>query len=143
MKHPYDRMYLQEIAETQGAMFEHLQDGEPTVDGLAFVRDYMKSDTRALIDRGDVYLATLSPRELFEYYKNEDLPKIKTGDALRGFAPNWIGQFYARYQWETGDASRDIVDAVPPEWLRAAYSGLHDLDLGVAVEKVIGEVKEL
>lgn len=136
MKHPYDRLYLQEITETQGALFESLQDLAPTVDGLAFIRDYMKSPTRAFIDKGDVYLATLGPKGLMEYYRKEDSPVIKTGESLRGFAPNWVGQFYARYQWEKGGLSSDIVDAVPPEWLMAAYPGLHDLDLGLAVEKV-------
>lgn len=141
MEHPYSRLYLQEIAETQGALFESLQDSVPTADGLAFIRDYMKSDTRALIDRGDVYLSTLSSKELMEYYRKEDSPEIKAGKSLRGFAPNWMGQFYARYQWENGGKSSDIVDDVPPEWLNAAYPGLHDLDLGLAVEKVSREVK--
>ena len=136
MEHPYDRLYVQEISETQGALFEMLQDVAPTVDGLAFVRDYMKSGTRAFIDRGDVYLATLCPKELMAYYRNEDSPEIKAGEPLRGFAPNWMGQFYARYQWEKGCPSSDIVDDIPPEWLNAAYPGLHDLDLGLAVEKV-------
>lgn len=36
----------------------------------------------------------------------------------------------------TGELSSAIVDAIPPEWLCAAYLGLHDLDLAQAVEKV-------
>ena len=60
--HPYDQSYLQEIVETQGSLFERLQDVAPTADGLEFVRSYMKSDTRAFIDRGDVYLATIGPK---------------------------------------------------------------------------------
>ena len=80
MTHPYDQSYLQEVAETQGSLFERLQDVAPTADGLEFVRSYMKSDTR------------------------------------------------------------EIIDAIPPEWLSAAYPGLHDLDLAQAVEKVSGEL---
>ena len=41
-----------------------------------------------------------------------------------------------RYQWQTGELSRAIVDAIPPEWLCEAYPGLHNLDLAQAVEKV-------
>lgn len=40
----------------------------------------------------------------------------------------------------TGELSNAIVDAIPPEWLCAAYPGLHDLDLAQAVEKVAKEV---
>ena len=136
MTHPYDVSYLQEIAETQGALFERLQDEQPTVDGLDFIRSYMKSETRALIDKGDVYLATLEPSRLMAYYRNADKPTAKDGEPLRGFVPNWIGQFYANYQWQTDTPSSEIVKQVPPEWLAAAYPGLHDLDMKLAVEKV-------
>ena len=140
MEHPYDSAYLQEIAETQGALFERLQDVAPTVDGIEFIRSYMKSDTRWFLDRGDVYLATLGPKDLLDYYQTEDVHKTMSGSPLRGFAPNWIGQFYAQYQWYTGAHSSDIVDRIPPEWLASAYPGLHDLDLRLAVEKVAAEV---
>ncbi len=61
MEHPYRESYLDEIAETQGAMFERLQDESPDLDGMDFIRRYMKSETRAFLDKGDVYLATLGP----------------------------------------------------------------------------------
>lgn len=139
MKHPYDGLYLQEVAETQGALFERLQDVEPTTDGVDFVRSYMKSGTRALIDEGDVYLATIGSKGLMDFYQREDRPERKFGEPLRGFVPNWMGQFYAHYQWRTGDRSSEIVDAIPPEWLCVAYPGLHDLSIELAVEKVASE----
>ena len=138
--HPYNVAYLQEIAETQGALFERLQDGAPKADGIDFIRTYMKSDTRSLLDRGDVYLATLGPAGLMNYYQTEDAHEVKDGEPLRGFAPNWIGQFYAQYQWYTGALSSDIVDRISPEWLESAYPGLHDLDIRLAVKKVAAEV---
>jgi len=136
MTHPYDVSYLQEIAETQGALFERLQDEQPALDGLDFIRSYMKSETRAFIDKGDVYLATLGADRLMAYYRDTDRRPMKAGVPLRGFMPNWIGQFYANYQWQTGTTSRDLVDQIPPDWLVAAYPGLHDLDMKLAVEKV-------
>ncbi len=142
-EHPYDGVYLQEIAETQGALFERLQDEEPQIDGLAFIRSYMKSATRSFLDRGDVYLATLGPRELMNYYQTEELHEPKQGVPLRGFAPNWIGQFYAQYQWHTGAPSRDIVDRISPDWLVTAYHGLHDLDMQLAVQKVASEIGDV
>ena len=141
LKPPYNSIYLQEIAETQGALFERLQDVAPTVDGLDFIRSYMKSETRAFIDKGDVYLATLGPKGLMDYYLTEDVCATKAGSPLRGFVPNWIGQFYAQYQWHTGTLSSDIVDHIPPEWLVSAYPGLHDLDIRLAVETVASEIE--
>ena len=139
MKHPYNAAYLQEISETQGALFESLQDVAPEIDGLEFIRLYMKSDTRQLLDKGDAYLATLGPRGLMDYYMSEDAHETRPGPPLRGFAPNWIGQFYAQYQWHTGELSSDIVERIPPEWLATAYPGLHDLDMRLAVQKVAAE----
>ena len=136
MKHPYDVAYLQEITETQGALFERLQDELPTIDGLDFIRTYLKSETRAFLDKGDVYLATLGAKDLMRYYQTEEPHGMKAGAALRGFAPNWMGQFYSQYQWQTGLPSREVVEKVPPEWLVCAYPGLHDLDLPLAVEKI-------
>ena len=141
--HPYSEAYLQDIAETQGALFERLQDIAPNIDGLDFIRTYMKSETRLFLDRGDVYLATLDPKGLFDYYQTEDANEVKQGTPLRGFAPNWIGQFYAQYQWQTGALSGDIVDRIPPKWLETAYPGLHDLDMRLAVEKVAAEVGDV
>ena len=116
MAHPYRESYLDEIAETQGLLFERLQDESPEIDGADFIRRYMKSETRAFIDGGDAYLATLGPRLLMDYYRREEHSTPKTGESIRGFAPNWMGQFYARYQWETGRLSGEIVDDIPPEW---------------------------
>jgi hypothetical protein len=69
-----------------------------------------------------------------------DTDEVKTGNPLRGFAPNWIGQFYAQYQWHTGSLSSEIVDQIPPEWLMSTYPGLHDLDMRLAVNKVKAEI---
>ena len=140
MAHPYRESYVDEVAETQGALFDRLQDESPDADGADLIRRYMKSETRGFIDNGDVYLATLGPRLLFDYYRREDNAEPKPGEPVRGFAPNWMGQFYARYQWETGLPSGDIVDVITPEWLQRAYHGLHDLDMRLAIEKVLREV---
>ena len=140
MVHPYRESYIDEIAETQGTLFDRLQDESPDADGFDLIRRYMKSETRCFIDSGDVYLATLGPSLLLDYYRREDGTAPKRGKPMRGFAPNWMGQFYARYQWETGQSSRDIVDVITPEWLQTAYCGLHDLDMRLAIEKVSREV---
>ena len=142
MSHPYRESYLQEIVETQGQLFERLQDDAPQADGMDFIRTYMKSGTRAFLDKGDAYLATLGPALLLEYYRTEEPYELVAGSPVRGFSPNWMGQFYARYQWQTDSSSREIVDAIPPEWLNAAYPGLHDLDLGMAVEKVEEQLRQ-
>lgn len=64
---------------------------------------------------------------------------LKSGKALDGFMPDWIGEFYAYYQWYYNIPSSEIVKKIPVDFLMKAYYGLHDLELELAVKKV-GEV---
>ena len=50
--------------------------------------------------------------------------------------PDWIGEFYAYYQWFYGIPSSEVITRVPLDFLKKAYFGLHDLDLELAVRKV-------
>ena len=142
MKPPYDRSYLDFVVEEQGRLFESLQDERPEVDSADFIASYLKSSTRRQLDEGHAYYLTQDASHLKETFLEESGYVPKAGTPLKGFSPNWIGQFYARYQWETGLLSAEAVEKVPLEWLTNAYPCLHDLDLGVAVQKVAGESKD-
>ena len=50
--------------------------------------------------------------------------------------PDWIGEFYAYYQWYYEIPSAEIINKVSVDFLRKAYYGLHDLELDLAVKKV-------
>lgn len=60
----------------------------------------------------------------------------KNGKAIEGFMPDWIGEFYAYYQWYYNIPSSEVVKKIPVTFLMKAYSGLHDLELDLAVKKV-------
>ena len=55
---------------------------------------------------------------------------------MEGFMPDWLGEFYAYYQWYFNMPSAEVVKKVPIDFLMKAYYGLHDLDLDLAVKKV-------
>ena len=141
MKPPYDRSYLDFVVEEQGRLFESLQDFRPEVDSADYIVSYLKSSTRRQLDEGHAYYLTQDAAHLKETFLEESGYVPKAGTPIKGFAPNWIGQFYARYQWETGMSSAEAIGKVPLEWLIRAYPCLHDLDLGVAVQKVGGDAK--
>ena len=58
------------------------------------------------------------------------------GKAMEGFIPNWIGEFYAYYQWYYNISSCEVLKKVPLDFLKKAYYGLHDFELDLAVKKV-------
>ena len=132
----YPECYVDEIVETQGKLFEMVAD-TPDIDFDDFIRCYMTGKTRAYLDKADAYLSNLNKKELFDYFCKIDGFSPKKGLSLGSFAPDWIGQFYARSQWQKNIPSKKLVSILPPDFVKASYAGLHDLDLDLAVRKVI------
>lgn len=132
----YNDAYLDEVVETQGELFDAVTSFHPGIDVAEFIDAYMRSKTRAAIDAGQAYVNTMSAYELWKFFLAHDNYTPSQGEAIPGFIPDWIGQFYAYYQWYYGVSSSRIADAVPVNYLVKAYNGLHDLDLELAVKKV-------
>ena len=79
---------------------------------------------------------TMDAKELWEYFVRTEQYRLKPGKALQGFMPDWIGEFYAYYQWFYNIPSREVLEKVPLSFLKKVYYGLHDLELDLAVKKV-------
>ena len=134
--HAYSEAYLKEVVETQGKLFDEVAEYEPGINVSCFIRDYMMSKTREHIDQGQAYVATMDAEDLWNYFcKIENYKPVK-GEALRGFMADWIGQFYAYFQWYYNISSKKVLELVPLDFIKAAYHGLHDLELELAVKKV-------
>lgn len=136
----YSEAYLQEVVETQGKLFDEVAEYEAGIDVSCFIQDYMRSKTREHIDKGQAYVATMEAQELWNFFcKTENYKPVK-GSSIKGFAADWIGQFYAYFQWYYNVSSKKVLELVPLEFIRAAYNGLHDLELELAVQKVGGQI---
>ena len=137
----YPECYVNEIVETQGKLFELVAD-TPSVDFVDFIEKYMTGKTRAYLDRADAYLSNLNEKELFDYFCKIDRFSPKQGLSLQGFAPDWIGQFYARSQWQKNISSNSLVKILPVDFMKSSYAGLHDLNLDLAVDKVFKNLRK-
>jgi hypothetical protein len=84
----------------------------------------------------------MDARELWGYFLKTDKFCAKKGETLKGFLPDWIGQFYAYFQWYYNISSKKVIELVPLDFIKAAYLGLHDLELNLAVEKVGKQVMQ-
>lgn len=136
MKPAYHISYRDEIAETQGRLFARLVRENPTADGANFISAYLSSELRGRIDYADAIPANMTASELKEYFVEKEHYNFKEGEPIDSIPADWIGQFYAVYQWETGSLSKDIVKQIPVKTMVAAYAGLHDLDMNLAVERI-------
>ena len=132
----YSEAYLADVVENQGKLFEYVAENYSDKDTVDFINTYMKSSTRRYIDEAQAYVNTMSATELWEYFLKIDKYELKLGKALQGFMPDWIGEFYAYYQWYYDIPSAEVVRKIPVDFLEKAYYGLHDLELDLAVIEV-------
>lgn len=132
----YPEAYLNDVVENQGKLFDIVSQNYPDKDTLDFINTYMASKTRKSIDEAQAYVNTMSAPELWDYFCKTDSFEPKNGKAIEGFMPDWIGEFYAYYQWYYNIPSSEVVKKIPVTFLMEAYSGLHDLELDLAVKKV-------
>lgn len=135
----YSDAYLEDVVENQGKLFDFVAQSFPDKDTKDFINTYMRSKTRKSIDKAMAYVNTMDAKELWNYFSDTEKYKLKTGKSIGGFMPDWIGEFYAYYQWYYNLPSAEVVNKIPVDFLEKAYYGLHDLDLPLAVQKV-GEI---
>lgn len=132
----YPEVYLSDVVESQGRLFDFFASTFPDKDTEDFIKAYMTSKTRKSIDEAQAYVNTMDARSLWEYFSKTEGYTPKDGPSLEGFLPDWIGEFYAYYQWYYAVPSAELVERVPVAFLKKAYFGLHDLELELAVKKV-------
>lgn len=132
----YSKAYLDEVVENQGKLFDYVAINYSDMDTEDFICSYMRSKTRRYVDEAQAFVCTMDAKGLWEYFQQTEQYKLKKGEALKGFIPDWIGEFYAYYQWQYNIPSQELVERVPLDYLKKAYAGLHDLDLELAVKKV-------
>ena len=132
----YNEAYLKDVVENQGKLFDFVAQSFPDKDTKDFIQTYMRSKTRNYIDEAQAYVNTMDAKTLWNFFIETDNYNLKSGTALEGFLPDWIGEFYAYYQWWYEMPSAEVVKKIPVDFLIKAYPGLHDLDLELAVKKV-------
>lgn len=132
----YSELYLSDVVENQGKLFDFVAQSFEDKDTEDFITAYMLSQTRKSIDESQAFVNTMSALELWEYFCRNEKYVLKAGKAMKGFMPDWIGEFYAYYQWYFDLSSAEIIKKIPLDFLKKSYYGLHDLDLELAVRKV-------
>lgn len=132
----YSELYLSDVVENQGKLFDFVAQSFEDKDTEDFITAYMLSQTRKSIDESQAFVNTMSALELWEYFCRNEKYVLKAGKAMKGFMPDWIGEFYAYYQWYFDLSSAEIIKKIPLDFLKKSYYSLHDLDLELAVRKV-------
>ncbi|XCB29500.1 hypothetical protein RQN30_09840 [Arcanobacterium hippocoleae] len=109
----YPNDYLNDVVENQGKLFDFVAQNFPDKDTEDFIKTYMQSKTRRSVDEAKAYVNTMSAKELWSYFSETESYVLKSGKALAGFMPDWIGEFYAYYQWYYNIPSSEVLEKVP------------------------------
>lgn len=134
--HAYTELYLDDVVENQGKLFDFVADNYKECDTKDFILAYMNSHTRKSIDESQAYVNTMDAETLWEYFIKTEKYNLKPGKAMGGFKVAWIGEFYAYYQWYYNIPSSEVIKKIPVDYLIKAFYGLRDLELDLAVKKV-------
>ena len=114
----YPEVYLNDVIENQGKLFDFVAQEFPDKDTEDFIRTYMNSKTRKNIDEAKAYVNTMDAKELWNYFLNTEKYSLKPGNAMPGFMPDWIGEFYAYYQWFYNIPSSEVLRKIPVDFLK-------------------------
>ena len=133
-----NELYLEDVVETSGELFQVAV--SKGYDLESFIEFYMRSKTRSFIDRGFAVYCTMLGAELFECLnEKEHLAQYvkRSSHPQDEMAALWIGEFYALAQWKLDKPSIECLMELQPEQIIKSYNTLHDLDLGLAVDRML------
>ena len=78
----YSDVYLGDVVENQGKLFDYVANTYPDKDTEDFINAYMTSKTRQSIDQAKAYVNTMDAKELWEYFKETEHYSLKQGKVL-------------------------------------------------------------
>lgn len=131
--------YLDEIVDTQGQLFENAV--LLKYDYIDFVNKYMKSEFRAYLDIREPVRSNMLWPEQLEWILKETKIKKHREVKFDYMLANWLGEFYGLMQYKTQIPSYELVQILAPAKLATAALGMHDLDMQLAIDRVINTQK--
>lgn len=133
----YSELYLDDIMNTQGDVFNDIREALPGIDEKWFISEYMKGRVRRLLDHANPKFAAMPSPELIDYFiEEEQNGEYKRGEAWGGFLPMWAGMVYAMYQWKYNISSSDLIDKLTLTDIERIFPALHQMGWDAAIEKI-------
>ncbi len=134
--HAYPRTYLVDCMQSTGIMFDAVIDKWPGCNMDHFIKAYMKSQVRELIDCGHPHWITKLGLEMLDDFLEDtsyvpDYSEVNLG----GLIPMWVGQVYSYYQWYYDCTSKELVEDMPPKLIGSLYYPWHEAAIHSFIEE--------
>jgi hypothetical protein len=138
---PYSELYLADIIELQGGAFHYVREILPGVDEKWFVRAFMRSHARKMLDLGNFAYANMTNEEIVVRFVEGELGgEYRRGEQWGGFLPRWAGEAYALYQFVYPCWSRDLLEALTLEDMERIFPALHQMGQYASIKRIHDEV---
>ena len=110
-------------------------------DPFAMFEAYSRLWERKRADEGEVYFILKQPIQMFnEVHRQESIPKCKEKADVMIF--HWMADIYLFARYYSDLSFEQSVCMVPPKWLYAHYSPLHETSLRNGWEKAVAICKK-
>lgn len=124
--HPYNKIYLSDLADTLGIMFEHATN--IGIKANAFWSKFINSNVAKKIENGNPkYLSCSALDYLIEIYERER--RISKKEKITKNEYYWAGWILAQFQYLTGYPFYKINRYLPIEEVLRLYPTLHEADV--------------
>ena len=100
------------------------------------IKDYMKSDYRKAMDRGNPLYLNKTPKQILGSIGIRIQPEAGINEKYDEFILEWMADVYTYMQWKYDLKSEDIADKIKPEELYNKYFPLHEASLENGAEKL-------
>lgn len=123
--------YIGDIAEETGNLFSYWAKNH--LDMNQMVTQYLDSQLRENTDKRYARYCTKSWDEMAHQF-----PIVRGNQAYDATLCEWLGHFYTYLQGYTHTSSRELIHQYPFMVMYPRSNVLHDLDMDVAIRKVVG-----
>ena len=133
-KTAYDICYYDSMIQKSRYLFKLI--ARNTDEPFCVIRDYMKSDCRKAMDRGNPLYLNKTPKQILGSLGIRINSEAAINEMYDEFILEWMADIYTYMQWKYNLKSEDIVDKIKPEELYNKYTPLHEASEENGAEKL-------
>lgn len=133
-KTAYDMCYYDSMIPKNRYLFKLI--ARNTDEPFHVIEDYMKSDYRKAMDRGNPLYLNKTPKQILGSIGIRIKPEAGINEKYDEFILEWMADVYTYMQWKYDLKSEDIADKIKPEELYNKYFPLHEASLENGAEKL-------
>ena len=135
-KTAYDMCYYDSMIQKNRYLFKLI--ARNTDEPFHVIKDYMKSDYRKAMDRGNPLYLNKTPKQILGSIGIRIQSEAGINEKYDEFILEWMADIYTCMQWKYNLKSEVIEDKIKPEDIYNKYSPLHE----TSIEKWCGKIEK-